>query len=104
MPTQLIVQMADHEWSSNVDMQKLAEEQLVLHAGVPDLMVTVYEHAGWYLSYALVDGKPAIVETANDAAAVTPERKRFWEKVKFQKWETLPTIRRPAKTPTCEGE
>lgn len=99
--TQLYIRMADNEWSSNCPMDALAKEQLELHKDVPNLVVYVNEHAGWYLGYAMVDGRMVIVDTANDAATVSPERRRFWERVKGATWESLPGINRNDLTPAC---
>ena len=92
--TQLWVQMAHNEWSSTHPMHLIAQEQFALHPEVQNLVVYVQEHAGWYLAYGMLDGKMVIVDTANDAATITGERRRFWERVRGSKWHTLPTVRR----------
>lgn len=100
---QVEVKMADHEYeSASLRMDDLAREQFTIHHDkMEHLMVTVNEHAGWFLSYAMVDGIMVIVETANDAATVTPERRQFWSRINNceHKWNRLPTVNRN-KTPT----
>lgn len=90
----LYVRMADNEWGTTHPMEKIAAEQFRLNRHVENLVVNVQEHAGWYLQYAIVDGRQVIVGTANDAAVVTPERKRFWDSVKGAEHTMLRQINR----------
>ena len=105
--TMLYVRLADNEWSSQTVngvglMEHVAREQLELHRDVENLIVHVTEHAGWFLVYSMQDENMIIVGTANDAAAVTPERRRFYENIRGAEWNTLPGINRQelAGTPT----
>lgn len=90
----LTIQMGEKEYDSNCPMGDLAAEQFALHHDKYNLLVCVREHGGWYLEFGLVNGKMAIVGTANDSASVTQERRQFWERVKLARWEHLPIIRR----------
>jgi hypothetical protein len=98
------VKMTDHEWSSNTDMGLLARHELAKYPKTDRVVVHVQEHAGWYLEYGRdpgsEDGKIVVVGTANDAATVTEERRRFWrhwnEDTQKAEWVE---VKRPALAP-----
>ena len=91
---ELNVHMASFEWSSTHPMEQIADELFEKYKDLENLVIRVYEHAGWYLIFAKEGEKTIIVGTANDAATITPERQRFWERVKGAEHRQLPTIRR----------
>lgn len=66
----VVIKMADDEWTSNTDMTKLAADFLYNDDGNPayPAIVSVYEHAGWSLGFALISGKVRVVASANDRA------------------------------------
>lgn len=74
----------DNMWSA-------AKEVFDANPTLPYLVVTVYEHGGWHLSY-LRD--KTIVGTANDRAVMTDAAKRFYEFERREgvKWEYLPEV------------
>lgn len=71
----LFVHLADNEWG-NDKMWEIAKSYFNSpeYAGIKDLVITIYEHAGWVLSY-LRDG--TIVGTANDLANLSKAAKAF---------------------------
>jgi len=65
------IHLANNEWGNEV-MRQIADQYAGQHAERP-LIVFVYEHAGWHLSYLY--GAPGIADgticgTANDAACL----------------------------------
>jgi hypothetical protein len=85
------IHLASNEWG-NVFMGKVAEAAFK-ELGVD--LVTVYEHAGWYLEYAKrPDGTLMVVGTANDMAGFPREVEEWGAKLAGHIWETLPEIRR----------
>ncbi len=65
------IHLAGNEWG-NEFMRQVADEYAEQHAERP-LIVSIHEHAGWYLSYLY--GAPGIANgticgTANDAASL----------------------------------
>lgn len=89
----LRVHLADHEWGNRL-MELVAEEALLdpAHAGRHPLVVTVHEHGGWWLSFALIDGRPSVVYTANDAAAFAGKQREFREAAYRADWQYLPEV------------
>ena len=55
--------LADNEFSSV--MPKVAKNFIEKNYGETPLVVTVHEHGGWFLSYAMVDGNLEIVSSAD---------------------------------------
>ena len=71
----------DHtEWSATTSMEGLAVEQINKLEGTEQLwaVVTVHEHAGWWLSYARIKGEIRCVGSANDGAHYPEEVIRWW--------------------------
>ena len=58
------------------------------------LLVEVYEHAGWFLSFAFIDGNVRCVSSANDAARFGEEVKEFWRRYNTEKNKKFVNIRR----------
>ncbi len=76
--------LADNEWG-NETMGRVAREYADQHREARPLIVCVYEHAGWFLSYlfgapGIEDG--AICGTANDAASLSPKVLAFGETIR----------------------
>lgn len=68
------VYMAENEYDRGRLMDKIAESILAAPENEGKTMIVcVHEHAGWFLDYAMVDGMPRIVGTANDQVAFPPE-------------------------------
>lgn len=91
-----VVQMADDEWSSQEIggiMDRIAKE--ILTGKNPPNIVTVQEHGGWFLQYAMIDGKIEIVGTANGSAFFTDRIKEYRESIFNAKFTYLPRIERP---------
>lgn len=95
------VHMANDEWSSHEDgriMGRLAREFLERYQSLNDddnaVVVTVYEHGGWWLSYALIDGECVIVGTANDMARPSERVREFWDRFGGADTAYLETVRR----------
>ena len=75
--THQMIHMADDEWGNSL-MQEIAETAIAGWKGPGELVVEVYEHAGWYLAWSRIDGKIACVSSANDCAQFTKKIKQFW--------------------------
>ena len=90
-----LVHLADNEWGNEL-MLKVATELLDQHRDDPYYFVTVYEHAGWFLSYARIDGEIRIVSTANDAAVFPDVVRNWWKQVNQETsgYIHVPAIRR----------
>lgn len=92
MFTMCYVHMADHEWSDKFNLFDVAREDVFdKYPDLDDLVVTVYEHGGWFLAF-IRDG--TIVDTANDAARMSEKAREFWQRTRGAKWAHLPSIRR----------
>ena len=92
----LHVKLADNEWGSEL-MQQRARHELTagVYAHLPNLAVHVDEHAGWWLTWALVDGEMVCVGTANDMAVMDGKAKEFWARTRD--WERIfPWLDRPS--------
>lgn len=81
----LWVHMASNEWSSGHQfnlMPYLAQFYAKKRKDQWPLVVEVWEHGGWYLSWLFDEDNPegASYGTANDAATVSPEKRALWEK------------------------
>jgi hypothetical protein len=95
------VHLADNEWQSNTDMREIAQAHIEEHGPAdPDsiLVVTVYEHAGWSLTYALLDNEVTVIGSANDAARYSDdvEAVRLLVRTLPLKREDVNTFRRGA--------
>lgn len=77
-------------------MRKVAEEIFndPAYKDKQPLTVQVYEHAGWWLQYAMIDGEAVVVGTANDAASMSPAVRAFHDKYRHATITMLPGIRR----------
>ena len=80
------IHLAHDEWNNDV-MQRVAEEYAAANADKRPLIVKVYEHGGWWLSYLfgakdIPDG--TICGTANDAATLRPDVMRFGESIEIE--------------------
>lgn len=90
----LTVHLAGNEWG-NATMLRLATEALTSRkrpAGIE--VVTVFEHGGWWLEYALVNGAVCVVNSANGGARFSPDVEKWHAERAGRKWESLGTIRR----------
>lgn len=76
----LYIHLADDEWG-NALMRQVAEEALAdpQYQAYQPLVVSVYEHAGWALEFALLDGRATVVSSANDLAVFHGAAARFRE-------------------------
>jgi len=82
----IYVCLAADEWGNEV-MQEVAAELLAQWQKERNLIVVVYEHAGWYLAFArppkdAKDKRPICVDTANDAAVLSRDAQFFWGQVR----------------------
>ena len=85
--------LGGNEWGNEL-MLKVAEDLFSLSTDKENLLVTVHEHAGWYLSYAMINENIRCVSSANDRAEFPEEVRRYWESNQGVK-TTLEVIRRP---------
>jgi hypothetical protein len=94
--THIYVYLADNEWG-NETMGRVAEQIAREHHDKPNLLITVYEHGGWFLEWFVeAPGKLVVVGTTNDMARFPKhaESIRFFLGNKNVQWERLPSIRR----------
>jgi len=91
--TTLLIHMADDEWGNEL-MYKLAEDAIRAHPECECLVVKVYEHAGWFLQFAMLNGELKVVGTANDGAVFSDEVRAFHRLCRDLTFEELPYIRR----------
>jgi hypothetical protein len=72
------VRMGDDQYGNEL-MDKLAQKALAEHSE-PGAMVivNVQEHGGWFLDFAMINGKLCTVDSANDQAYKPPEIRAFW--------------------------
>ena len=98
--THQTIHLADDEWSTNL-MQMIAEEAIGAWRGYGELVVEVWEHGGWHLTFAAINGVVECVSSANDCATFSKKIKQFWsefntaDKAKLVRWG--PAIRREKK-------
>lgn len=69
------IHLANDEWGSDL-MRKVAEDYLASTSN-PYAVVTVHEHAGWFLEFAKLNGRTIVVGTANDMATMSEPAKCF---------------------------
>lgn len=79
------VHLADHEWGNEL-MEKVAMETFDAYPHLDPIVVEVYEHGGWYLTWARHDGRVFTVGTANDQWPGSQESKAFWRSVTDSKF------------------
>ncbi len=117
MPERVIINLADNQWG-NETMQAIAQSyadafylaQHASHENPPPLVVTVNEHAGWFLSFyfeatesyyrpqrlAKCISTPALcIGSANDAAVYYGKAKQIRELiscVRNDQWHELPEV------------
>lgn len=96
MVNMLEIKMANGEYDSNTPMKEIAREAFAMYAHVENLVVSVREHAGWYLSWAMVDGEMVVVETANDSARMSAAARKFYARVANMELNYLPAVDRNA--------
>lgn len=78
--TRQCIHLASNEWGSGL-MDEIAGAHFEQYEGDKEaLILEVYEHGGWYLTYGWIAGRIRIVGSANDAARFDPEIKEFWER------------------------
>jgi hypothetical protein len=86
-----MIHLADDEWGNSL-MQEIAETAIANWKGPGELVVEVYEHAGWHLAWARIDGQITCVSSANDCAQFPKKIKQFWsdfnrcEREKLVQW------------------
>lgn len=84
--------LADDEWSDV--MSRVAQNFIEKNYGETPLVVTVHEHGGWFLSYAMVDGNLEIVSSANGKAIYSDKVQAFRNAIYDSEWEPYTEIRR----------
>ena len=89
------IHLADDEWGNGL-MQMVAKVYAEEHADRRPLIVTVHEHAGWFLSYLY--GAPGISDgticgTANDDAVLPRGVLEFGKKIDGERF--LEYVSRP---------
>lgn len=62
-----VIYLAAHEWNNDT-MQRIAQEKFDSDPSID--CITVYEHAGWFLSWTR---DFVVIGTANDAASLSPK-------------------------------
>ena len=74
------IYLAHDEWGGEV-MDRVAAERFAEYEFDKELLLLeVHEHAGWFLAYAWIDGKPRCVSSANDAARFSDAVKEWWKR------------------------
>ncbi len=96
-----VITMADHECGNEL-LQRIA---LAVFDDHPEdretVVVEVHEHAGWYLTYGVIDGRITCVGSANDSARFDPKVKEFWGRINAMECVYHPWVRRPS--PPCKS-
>jgi hypothetical protein len=95
----LLIYLADDEWGNKL-MTQLADEALAdpRYAACQPLVVAVYEHGGWWLEFALLDGSTTEVASANDLAVFHGAAQAFREQYCNGSVTMVGGIRREAST------
>jgi len=98
----LLIHLADDEWGNEL-MARLAAEALAnpSYAAFQPLVVSVYEHAGWWLEFTLLEGCTAVVASANDGAEFHGAAQAFRERYCNGSVTMVGDIRREASTPSA---
>jgi len=96
----LLIYLADDEWGNKL-MTQLADEALAdpRYAAYQPLVVSVYEHAGWWLEFALLEGHVTVVASANDLAVFHGAALAFRERYYDGSPTIVGDIRREASAP-----
>ncbi len=96
----LLIYLADDEWGNQL-MIRLADEALAdpRYAACQPLVVAVYEHGGWWLEFALLEGSTTVVASANDLAMFYGAAQAFRERYSSGNVTMVGDIRREASTP-----
>lgn len=90
------IRMGEGEYG-NALMEQAAREYAQANPNLENLVITVYEHGGWFLQWFVDGDNLVVVGTANDMARFQPEQ----EKVRAYldnpdaQWVCLPDVRRP---------
>jgi hypothetical protein len=94
---EVAVHLGDNEWGSDLMMRVAAGVMgSPAYAGKEPLVVTVHEHAGWWLQFAMVDGHLTIVGTANDRARFAGPGENFRLRCEKARTESSMRSRRKA--------
>jgi hypothetical protein len=98
--THQTIHLAEDEWGNTL-MQEIAESAIAEWRGPGELVVEVYEHAGWFLTFARINGRIACVSSANDCARFDQQIRQFWSDYnsayKWLKVDYAPSVRREKK-------
>ena len=92
--THQLIFMADDEWGNEL-MREIAETAIAQWRGPGELVVEVWEHGGWHLTFARINGVTTCVSSANDCAQFDQKIKQFWsdfnqcERSKLVAWENI---------------
>lgn len=86
----VVIHLADNEYG-NEKMDEVAQEYFRKHPDIPNLIVDVREHGGWWLQYARCG---TVVGTANDAALFGPNGAKLRAQLATCRLEYLGSIRR----------
>lgn len=90
------VHLAENEWGNelmrDVALATFADPK---YADIDELIVTVYEHAGWWLSYARTRGGILVVSSANDSAVFHGPAWQWRREHKEHHWKYIDDVRRP---------
>lgn len=87
------IHLGPKEWD-NSTMRKVAKEFIEANPGETPLVVTVYEHGGWALGFAMIDGELEVVNSANGSAVYPEKTMAFKKAIYHAKWVDYPEIRR----------
>lgn len=92
-----VIHLAADEWGSPLMEEIAAKEFDGFGEDKKSLVLTVHEHAGWYLIFAWIGGHVRIVDSANDSAVFSAETKAFWGKLSRADVVYVPGFRRGVK-------
>lgn len=98
--THQLIFMADDEWGNRL-MQQIAETAIAEWRGPGELVVEVWEHGGWHLTFARINGRIDCVSSANESARFDDQIRQFWSDYnsasKWLKVDMVRAIRREKK-------
>lgn len=85
--------LPDGTWEDADNIMKAAAQEVFdAHPDKPHMVVTCYEHAGWWLDF-YKDG--SVIGSANDRALFGPDKLRLIDRLHEMETVHLPSIRRP---------
>jgi hypothetical protein len=94
----LRIRLADDEWGNELMTQLAAESLADPHYGTyQPLVVSVFEHAGWWLEFALLEDRTTAVASANDLAMFREAAGRFRDQFHNASVTLVGNIRRETK-------